>query len=128
MPTLTRLAGASEPDDRIIDGHDIRSLIKGEEGARSEKDETGYFYYGRGSRLEAVRLGKWKLRHAGEEIELYDLDADIGEQNNLAEKEPEIVERLLEMMNKFDTELKASQRPAGAEGGKDVFEIPRQRQ
>ncbi|OXU16030.1 sulfatase family protein [Sedimentisphaera salicampi] len=125
MPTLARLAGTNEPGDRIIDGHDIRPLIMGNEGAHSAKDSTGYYYYGHGSRLQAVRLGKWKLHRARGKHELYDLEADIGEQNNLAEKEPERVKRLTTMMNEFDAKLKANQRPAGAEGGKDTFDISR---
>ena len=126
MPTLARLAGTTEPKDRVIDGHDIWPMITGEQGARSEKDKTGFYYYGNGSRLQAVRLGKWKLRRAGQGPELYDLEADIGEQNNLADKEPAMVERLSAMMRKFDADLKAHQRPAGMEGGGEALEIPRQ--
>ena len=32
-------------------------------------------------------------------IELYDLDNDVAESNNLAEKHPEIVKQLLDLMN-----------------------------
>ena len=44
-------------------------------GARSEKDTVGYYYYGGGSKLQAVRLGKWKLRLTRKGTELYDLEA-----------------------------------------------------
>lgn len=125
MPTLARLAGTTEPRDRVIDGHDIRPLIMGVEGARSEKDTVGYYYYGGGSKLQAVRLGKWKLRLTRKGPELYDLEADIGEQNNLAKQQVAVVEHLSKMMEEFDQELKANPRPAGAEGGRDVFEMPR---
>ena len=125
LPTIARLAGTTEPQDRVIDGHDIRPLIMGVEGARSEKDTVGYYYYGGGSKLQAVRLGKWKLRLVGKGCELYDLEADIGEQNNLAKQQGAVVEHLSKMMEEFDQELKANSRPAGAEGGRDVFEMPR---
>ena len=127
LPTIARLAGTTEPRDRVIDGHDIRPLITGVEGARSEKDTVGYYYYGAGSKLQAVRLGKWKLRLVGKGCELYDLEADIGEQNNLAKQQVAVVEHLSKMMEEFDQELKANSRPAGAEGGRDVFEMPRMR-
>ncbi len=57
-PTLAGLGGAAVPDDRIIDGRDIRSLMLSEEGAESPHET--FFYYMLNS-LEAVRCGKWKL-------------------------------------------------------------------
>ncbi|MBM3745502.1 MAG: sulfatase, partial [Acidobacteria bacterium] len=58
LPSFARLAGASPPADRIIDGRDIRPLILGERGARSPHEA---FYYYRDERLQAVRSGRWKL-------------------------------------------------------------------
>nr|WP_231602993.1 sulfatase [Neorhodopirellula pilleata] len=43
---------------------------------------------------------------------LYDLSVDIGEQNNLIAKHPEIAARLKEQMNDFDKELRKTMRPA----------------
>jgi arylsulfatase A-like enzyme len=70
------------------------------------------FYY-RGTALEAVREGRWKLRRSKKKVELYDLQADIGEKNNLAESHPDIVARLTSTMEEFDAELKANYRPPG---------------
>lgn len=100
LPTFAALAGTKAPTDRIIDGKDIRPLMRGESGAKSPHD--AFFYYLRDG-LEAVRSGKWKLhvsrvnrqlkRH--EEIrELYDLERDIGETNNVAARFPDIVKEL----------------------------------
>jgi arylsulfatase A-like enzyme len=58
MPTLARMAGAEVPGDRIIDGHDINSLINGEPGSKTSYE--AFFYYKQND-LEAVRCGKWKL-------------------------------------------------------------------
>ena len=102
LPTLAKLAGGAPPPDRIIDGKDIRSLMLGEEGAASPHDR--FYYYQVGS-LAAIRSGKWKLhlgrfvRREGKSgwestLELYDLDADIGETVNLADEHPEVVEQL----------------------------------
>ncbi|MHC4253721.1 MAG: sulfatase-like hydrolase/transferase, partial [Planctomycetota bacterium] len=120
LPTLASLGGAKLPADRAIDGRDIFPLIRGEAGAKSPHE--GYYFY-KGTKLEAVRSGKWKLRTgrgrrkrgapptAG--FELYDLDADIGEKNNVAGANQQVVARLKAMMQEFDRELKANSRRAG---------------
>jgi len=110
LPTFARLAGAEMPADRVIDGSDIGPLMEGRPGAVSPHE--AYFYY-RGKNLEAVRSGKWKLRRVKKKTELYDLESDISEKKNLADKHPEIVKRLAGMMEEFDNELKANSRPPG---------------
>ena len=110
LPTFARLAGAKVPSDRVIDGRDVWPLMAGRSGAKSPHE--AFFYY-RGNNLEAVRSGRWKLRRAKKSTELYDLQADISEKNNLADKHPEIVRRLADTMEAFDSELKANARPAG---------------
>jgi len=89
LPTLVKLAGGKPPADRKIDGGDIWPLLAGEPDAKSPHDE---FYYYRGLKLEAVRSGPWKLHLA--KGELYNLDSDIGESNNVAAANPEVVARL----------------------------------
>jgi len=44
---------------------------------------------------QAVRAGKWKaVRPLGAKLQLYDLDADIGETTDIAARHPDIVERM----------------------------------
>jgi arylsulfatase A-like enzyme len=116
MPTLAHLAGASIPDDRSIDGHNISALIHGEEGAKSP---TEAFYYYQRTHLRAVRMGKWKLHlahpadtvwgvyHVAKEnhvdIEkpmLFNLDKDISERYDVADKHPDVVAQILEEAEK----------------------------
>jgi len=94
LPTFAALGGAAAPDDRIIDGKDIRRLLFGEPGARTPHE--AFFYY-RFREMQAVRSGPWKLHVArGGSIapELYDLADDIAESNNVADKHPDVVARL----------------------------------
>ncbi|MHC4694999.1 MAG: sulfatase-like hydrolase/transferase [Planctomycetota bacterium] len=109
LPTLARLAGAEVPADRVIDGKDIWPLMSGKRSAKSP--HKAYFYY-KGKNLEAVRVGKWKLRQT-KKTELYDLQDDISEKNNVADEYPGIIERLDYIMKEFDRELKANVRPPG---------------
>jgi len=109
LPTFARLAGAEPPADRVIDGKDIWLLLSAKPGAKSP--HKAFFYY-RGNKLEAVRSGRWKL-HRRKGTELYDLENDISEKNNLAAEHPKIVKRLKDMMDEFDRELKANTRPPG---------------
>lgn len=111
LPTFAKLAGAETPHDRIIDGHNIWPLLAGEKEAQSPHD--AYYYY-KGNTLQAVRVGKWKLRMENKNVELFDLDADISEAKNLADANPDIVEKLKSRIDEFDKQLKAKQRPVGS--------------
>lgn len=94
MPTLSRIVGATEPQDRVIDGKDIRPLLFCEDGAASP--HNSFFYYIQNN-LEAVRVGKWKLHFAKKKetiSELYDLDADVGETTNVISDHPDVVKEL----------------------------------
>ena len=93
FPTLAACGGADLPD-RAIDGVDVTNLLT---DPSSPSPRKGFWYY-RGDDLEAVRVGSWKLhlaKHGTERIELYDLAADVGEQNDLAEARPAKVAELL---------------------------------
>jgi len=89
LPTLAGLAGTAAPDDRIIDGKDIREMLL--KPAAAKTPHEAFFYY-LSDDLEAVRAGKWKLHLKGNE--LYDLDADIGETTNVIDEHPEVVKDL----------------------------------
>jgi len=98
LPTFASLAGTQPPNDRVIDGHDIRSILLCKSGAVSPYE--AYFYY-RDGELEAVRCGDWKLRKG----ELYNLAKDIGETTNLAQSNPDMVKKLQAYMTKAVAEL-----------------------
>ena len=115
LPTIARLAGTVEPQDRIIDGRDIAPVLFGETDVSPHR----YFFYYWPRQLQAVRVGDWKLhlphQHRHQEgppgvggksagqvqrqigLSLYNLRRDVGETENLAAEYPEIVERLLRM-------------------------------
>lgn len=129
LPTVAAMAGTVAPQDRIIDGRDIRPLLFGEEGAVTPHE--AYYYY-QVDQLQAVRSGKWKLflpqdlkrinwRKPEENTpaELYDLEADISESNNVAADHPEVIARLTELADKMrqdigDVDIEGENtRPAG---------------
>ncbi len=113
LPTFAAIVGAKLPADRPIDGLDISALLD-DPSAASPHDEVGYFYY-KNNRPEAIRLGKWKL-HLKSQGELYDLRADIGESKNVADSNPEVVQKLREVAARYDADLKANSRPAWTAG------------
>jgi arylsulfatase A-like enzyme len=109
-PTFARWAGAETSSDRIIDGRDIRLLMEGRDGAKTPH-EVFFYHDGRG-RLAAVRAGAWKL-HLKKNVEMYNLNDDIGEERNVAENHPEVVKRLRRLAHEFDETLEQQVRPAG---------------
>jgi arylsulfatase A len=124
LPTFAKLAGGQSPGDRIIDGRDIWALLAAQPNAKTPH-EAFYYYWAFG--LEAVRSGPWKLHlpHeyrslAGEggkdgspgpyktvntEQALYNLSEDVGEQHNVAVKNPAVVEKLLYIAERARADL-----------------------
>jgi arylsulfatase A-like enzyme len=104
LPTFATLAGYRVPPDRVIDGVDQTDLLLGRSDAGARRD----FYYFCRNELQAVRKGKWKLRlpdlktfygyvkdRGSGDVELYDLEADVGETTNLAGRHGDVVAELL---------------------------------
>lgn len=93
-PTIARICGAKVPADRTIDGVDLARHLG---LADAPADDDRPFLYVLGPRIEAVRVGRWKLHLSKAQATvtaLYDLDADPSETTDLAENEPEVVARL----------------------------------
>lgn len=124
LPTFVSLAGGKLREDIRIDGHDISPLLFGE----TDQSPHEAWYYFRGNHLDAVRSGPWKLAvrpqtlgmgmrekpaDLNKPIRLYNLDDEIGEVTDLAEKNPEIVARLQGLANKMAADIEANRRPAG---------------
>src|SRR4029079_19755216 len=123
LPTLARLIGAELPK-LPIDGKDAWPLLHGEPEARSPQ-EAYYFYWGK--ELQAVRSGQWQLHFPHEYrsltgtpgrdgkpggystqktgLALYDLEADVGGKTNVADKHPDLVQRLKALAEKARDEL-----------------------
>jgi arylsulfatase A-like enzyme len=130
LPTLAAAAGAELPE-RPIDGYDILPLLRGDPGAASPWDQTGFCYYLM-EQLQAVRAGPWKLylplkekyvtigrKKAPADLELYDVRHDASETKECSAEHPLVVKRLLKMADRARRELGdgnqpgSGQRPAG---------------
>ncbi len=93
MPTIMDLSGAKYPKSRSgvpvpsADGHSLMPVLKGE--SRPEYPSLCWYLYGN----RAVRQGKWKLVWGSDrkEWELYDMENDRTETEDLSAKLPERV-------------------------------------
>lgn len=110
LPTVAKLAGQPVPKDRIIDGKDVSNILLGIPGAKSPHE---MLFYENGG----VRQGKWKLVHYRIKrdlfTELYDLEADLGEKNNIAAKHPDRVKAMKAALDAHVAEIANNVRPAG---------------
>ncbi|MDP6634924.1 MAG: sulfatase-like hydrolase/transferase [Phycisphaerae bacterium] len=93
LPTLAELAGGEPPKD--IDGISIVPELIGEKAAKRKQKLHQYLYW-EISRQKAVRMKNWKAIDPGGKgaWELYDLNTDIEEKTNLAEKHPDILAKM----------------------------------
>jgi len=115
MATCVDVGGAEYPEK--LDGHAITpmqgvSLRPALEG-KPLKRPRPIFWEHEGNR--AIREGKWKLvaRGAGGPWELYDLEADRTELNDLAEQHPDRVEAMAARWEKWAIEAHAKPWPYG---------------
>ncbi len=129
LPTFAAIAGAPFPPHQI-DGVNILSLLEGEPDANPRNE----FYYYYGKDLKAVRQGRWKLHlphtdrtYEGFEpgrnglpgptgtatigFELYDLEKDVGERDNVIERFPDVAQQLTALAERARQDLGDGDRP-----------------
>jgi arylsulfatase A-like enzyme len=93
MPTLCSLAGHRPQQDLKWDGRNVWPIINGSDGGAT----TRVIYTNRGME-SALHQGDWKLIHRNSGIELFHIADDAGETNNLAAEKPEMVQRMLKLL------------------------------
>jgi arylsulfatase A-like enzyme len=124
-PTLLEVTGITESISTKLDGKSLMPLLLGENEfdtqrpifwhfpiylqSTNDQFKDGRDMYFRTRPGSVVRAGKWKLHEYFEDgaIELNNLQDDPGEQNNLAEKYPEIVKQLYQLLDEWRTETNA---------------------
>ena len=97
LPTVLDTAGVKVPE--LTDGISYLPALLGK-----HQPEHEYLYW-EFKEMQAVRMGKWKgIRKGPEEaIEIYDLDSDMGETQNIAQDYPEIAKRIEEILREAHT-------------------------
>jgi len=124
FPTFLDAAGVSVPKGKSLDGVSLMPLLTGS-GSIPERTLYWHFpiyleaYAGAADESHdplfrtrpgsALRQGKWKLHEYFEDgrIELYDLQGDLGERNNVAAKYPEVTAELHKTLKRWRSETNA---------------------
>ncbi|KAA5542741.1 sulfatase [Roseiconus nitratireducens] len=119
-PTFCEMTGAELPD-QIRDGKSLVPLLKSPDAAPESFDQRALFWHFpaylqsyartdqqrdvlyRSRPCSIIRAGKWKLHEYFEDggLELYDLQADVGESNDLSETHPEIRDSLHQRLRQW---------------------------
>ncbi len=103
LPTVAELTGAKLPPAYTPDGLSLAAFLKG--GPAPKRDHFYWELHEQAS-IQAVRWGNWKAVKNGpsQPIELYNLQADVGETKDLAAQNPDLVTRAEQLMNSARTE------------------------
>jgi arylsulfatase B len=105
LPTSLAAAGAKAPDG--LDGVDLLPYLTG-----VKKGEPHESLFWRFRSNIALRMGKWKLVRQAERgrqqaaFQLFDLDADVGETKDLAEAQPEVLERMRRELDRLNGQMR----------------------
>jgi len=94
LPTLAELTGATPPAGKL-DGVSVLPTLLGKDQPELNERFLYWEFFERGFQ-QAVRWGKWKAirPQPGRPLDLYDLDKDLGEKNNVAADNPAVIEKI----------------------------------
>lgn len=101
--TALGAAGVAMPTDHPYDSVNLLPYLSdGKPGAPHER------LFWRSGQQWAIREGDWKLVRMGNQPDqLYNLAADVGEKNNLADAQPKVAKRLAAALSAWNKELVA---------------------
>ncbi|SEB65244.1 Arylsulfatase A [Paramicrobacterium humi] len=120
---MTFLRAAGQDSDPDLDGRDLADAAQGGAGHGELHWDCGWQW--------AVRDGRWKLSwvdadaetaryvrevehtEPGAGLALWDLDGDVGETKNLAERHPDVVERLSRVHDAWRERVGLAEQPRG---------------
>ncbi|MEN8151245.1 MAG: sulfatase-like hydrolase/transferase, partial [Planctomycetota bacterium] len=113
LPTALAAAGIEPGKDAGLDGTDLLPLLTG-----ATKDAPHAALFWRMGERSAVRAGNLKLLVDGKGTRLFDVEADVGEMKDLAERRPEDVGRLRKLYEEWEkgtipAKWSAGSRPGG---------------
>ncbi|MEK7406912.1 MAG: sulfatase-like hydrolase/transferase [Acidobacteriota bacterium] len=130
LPTLTKLAGVEAPG---LDGEDVSDILLEKSRPRTKPIHWEWRFNIAGHTLNrspilSIRDGDWKLLFNPDRsrVELYNIPRDPSELNNLAERHPEVVERLAQRALAWQKTLPAGPLDPGA--GRADYPWPRRNQ
>ena len=111
-PTLLEVAALEGEGEATLDGESIVPLLVQSDTLERESlyfHYPNYAFHKRNRLASAIRSGNFKLikRYDDGSLELYDLDADIGETVNLASQLPEITNRMKQQLESWLAECNA---------------------
>jgi arylsulfatase A-like enzyme len=113
-PTLAAAAGLALPVDASLDGIDLTSLLANPSG-RLDRDALffhypHYYHAPPSTPAGAVRAGRWKLIEYFDDqrVELYDLDRDPGEQQDLASEQRDLADALRQRLHDWRRSVDAA--------------------
>ena len=119
LPTVSALAGVDLPDNRTIDGRDIRSLL-----LRSSSQKTippfEFFYSSSDNKPSAIRIGPWKMHiriysqtgnnygftASRERPLLFQVEQDLSERIDRADEQPDLIETITKQLLLFETQAR----------------------
>ena len=110
-PTLLEMIGLPTLPNQHVDGVSFLPALQGKDHDRGAIywHFPHYSNHGYQSPGGAIRLGKYKLLEYYENgsVQLFDLEKDISEQNDLSKAEPDVRSKLLKMLHDWRREVDA---------------------
>jgi len=107
LPTLLELTGISPPKNHPLDGTPLQKLLTGQrEASRPESFLMHFPHEHRSNYFTSCREGRWKViyhyipseKYSGWHYELFDLEQDPSESNNLAARQPDQLHRMMQKL------------------------------